>query len=258
MKTQIIKFASFFGVLFMFITACSQEDESTYRLNTKLVELNCNGTLALEVSPALQGLSYTSLNTNIATVSPGGLVTAKLVGSTKIVVKDSLNLFVDTVKVVVNSTSTAFNNPYLEFGADQSTIIEVMDMTDYSLTDKPPYTMLFFPVSLNVIEYAYYLNDEGKLVYSLIAFNRNEYEDFSLEKHLTDRYSVMKTFEHYKASDTYYINPDSSLIVLFQKPPYGIYETIEFHQANQERVQHILSEEDSYTLASWLRKESYQ
>ena len=165
MKTQITKCEFLVGVLLVFFTACSQDDDSTYRLNTKLVELNCKGTQLLQVTPALQGLSYTSLNSNIATVSPEGLITAKLVGTTKITVKDSLNLFVDTVNMVVRSVNTLFDDPYLGFGINHTTLLQTLNVTDYFFSY--PYSGGGFRVNFKAkgFTWSYVFSRENKYIY---------------------------------------------------------------------------------------------
>jgi len=141
MKTKIGSNLFVIGVVIAIFSACADE-EVTYRLNTKQVQLYCNRTFALEVTPALQGLEYTSLNSNIATVSADGLVKAKLVGTTKIVVKDAQNRFIDTVKVVVNTLYTAYSDPYLGFGATKSAIIKALNVSDFEFYQSSSYNIL--------------------------------------------------------------------------------------------------------------------
>lgn len=246
MKTQLFKSAIFVGVLLVFFTACSQDDESTYRLTTKLVELNCKGTQSLQVTPALQGLSYTSLNTNIATVSPEGLITAKLVGTTKIVVKDSLNLFVDTVNVVVRSVNTLFDEPYFGFGINLATLKKELNLTEYSIFYPPIESGFKVIFEAKGHRWSYDFSSENKYTYVAVEVPEAEYT--LLDAHLNDRYSLMTTKSYSTSSnsstvDAYYINPDSSLIIEDYRYSHNTCSLVYFYQATQEKIQLVLSDE---------------
>lgn len=229
--------------------SCGQEDEM-YQLNTKLVQLNCDRTFALEVTPALLGLTYTSLNTNIATVSADGVIKAKLVGTTKILVKDLRSSFIDTVKVVVNTLYTSFYDPYLGFGADKETIIKVLNVSDYDYYESTPYNRLIIDNGdvTDFKAWTYYLSKDNKLLFSQVGIDNNG----MLDTHMTSRYNLLKTFQYSVFLDSYYINPDSSLIVLDRRANGLILTNIYYYLANKERTQRILSEVDGESLYAWL------
>lgn len=244
MKSQIILIGCILLTLF---TACNGDDDVTYQLNTKLVELNCNRTQVLEVTPVLQGLTYTSLNTNIATVSPEGLVKAKLVGTTKVVVKDSLNRFVDTVKVVVRSANTLFPNPYLGFGANQATLLKALNTTDFRYGYIQKGTLLI--IEIDGYQWDYFMDEEGKMIYPSYVVGRSE--STMLEAHLSDHYLFINTKSYNDIrvaevtyTDSYYVNPDSTLIILHGSDSFNTTTTIEFHPATKEKIQRILSDEN--------------
>jgi len=243
---RIIKCAFFCGILLVFFSACSQEDEVTYQLNTKLVELNCRSTLSLIVTPALQGLSYTSLNTNIATVSAEGQVRAKLVGTTKVVVKDSLNRFVDTVKVVVRSVNTLFDDPYLGFGADSMTVKNNVSIPYFKTYIEPwlAFEITFGGRDASVYYWTYRFDENGKYTSFYLVVKPSEF--FNLGNHIGDRYTYMATKTYQNNLDTYYLNPDSTLIIMDNRYSGNIEAIIEFYPATKERIQRVLSDENGH------------
>lgn len=244
MKTHMV--LSYCIILLAFFSACNQEDDSTYRLNTRQVKLNCRDSLVLKVTPALQGLSYTSLNANIATVSKDGLIKAKLVGCTKIVVKDSLNVFVDTVKVEVNPVNTLFGEPYLGFGINHTTLLETLNITDYYFW-YPPFGDGFRVNLVSKGRFWGYNFKENKYNYLIVEVPEAQYA--LLDLHLNDRYNLMTTKSYSAGSnssivDTYYINPDSSLIIKDYRYSHNSSSMVYFYQATQEKIQLVFSDEN--------------
>jgi hypothetical protein len=267
MNTPFIKITLAICLLTCFFSSCSQEEDVTYQLNSKLVELKCDKTFALQVSPALPGLTYTSLNTNIATVNKQGLITSKLAGTTNIVVKDSLNKFNDTVKVIVNSQYNSFRDPCLTFGANDITIFKQMKAFNYSYYsyNYPEYNCMYYYDSqmTETLYYLYYFSKSNKLLFSRVYIQ--DYGD--LDWHIASRYSLMKNFHYtytymyadsstysYSNEETYYISPDSSLIVFLAKSSGSQLNSIFYFPAIKEVIQQILSTDDDQgsELYSWL------
>ncbi len=251
MKTRTFKSLLLFGILVSIFSACSKEDDVvTYQLSSKRVELRCGKTMALTVTPALQGLKYTSLNTNIATVSADGLVTAKLVGSTNVVVKDSLNRFNDTVKVVVSTVNTVFSDPYLGFGANEFT---VRDNVPYplqqtmSLGEGYGYYLVFGAEDEGESMWLYRFDAQNKYISSQVFIPQMDYSE--LNKHLKDRYIELNGYSEEYYSDsikyvdkyTYYINPDSTLVVSDIRYSANSGTWIQFIRATKELIQAILA-----------------
>jgi len=73
-----------------------------------------------------------------------------------------------------------------------------------------------------------------------------------LENHLNTRYNLMKSFTYSDYVDSYYINPDSTLIVFNEMNNSSSYSTIIYFAATKEKIQHILSEADGVALFSWI------
>lgn len=284
MKIHLVKNLLAVCLLTFIFFSCSEEETITYQLNSKLVQLKCDKTFALQISPALDGLTYTSLNTNIATVSNNGLIKAKLVGTTKIVVKDPLNRFVDTVKVEVTTMFTSFANPFLTFGAGKDAIYASIDLHKYEYYYYPyeSYNYLYMYDKTTTTTttttyrtyYYYYLSKDDKLILSNVYLH----DDGELDGHFSSRYNNMRTFSYsslvtsiyltetedgydttyvtstYSNVDSYFINPDSSLVILKEKSTTGSYADIYYLEASKENIQRILNtdEDDGKRLFYWI------
>lgn len=254
MKKSVVTIALVSCLFTLFFSSCGQDETITYQLNSKLVQLKCDNTFALEITPTLAGLIYTSLNTNIATVSTKGLIKAKLVGTTKIVVKDSLNHFVDTVNVVVSTVFTSYSDPHLVFGASKDELVKTFDLNVYNYTyyENKFFNYLYFyelGATTTRVYYDYYLSKDNKMVIADVELQDNG----ELDWHIASRYSQMRSFVHttrylnsdstysvYNYVDTYYTNPDSSLIVL-NRSSGDSYKTMYYFAANEENIQRVLN-----------------
>lgn len=277
MKKIVVKI-TFAVCLFTLIFSSCGQDEITYQLNSKLVEMKCDNTFALQITPTLEGMTYTSLNPNIATVSNSGLIKAKLVGTTKIVVKNTQNSFIDTVKVVVNTLHTAFANPNLSYGASADEVLNSIDLTKYYYTYRQyetfDYMYMYDQTATEDYTYYYFFSKDDKLILSNVYLENNG----EVEWHLSDRYNNMRAFSFsnlvttmyitstengydtttvtntYNFVDSYFINPDSSLIVFQETSNRAYYADIYYFKGSKELIESILSaeEENGKYLFYWL------
>ncbi len=285
MKIHFVKNLFTACLLTFIISSCSNEDEPiTYLLNSKLVKLNCERTFDLKITPALEGLTYTSMNSNIASVDNKGQITAKLVGTTNIIVKDSLNRFADTVKVVVNTIHTAYSEPFLTYGATKDDILAKIDLHKwyYYAYDGGGmnYGYLYMydeTIDDNITYYYYFPKGSNKLAISDVLIE----DTGEVDQHISSRFNHMRTFMFsrittsytyyydddnttiididtsiyvYGYEESYFINPDSTVLIFKQKSSRSSYIDIYYFRASKDMIEHVVNadEEEGEMLYYWL------
>lgn len=91
-------------------------------LKSTSTTLTSSQTFNITVTPDTVGCTYESENDLIASVSTNGLITAKRVGETSIVVKNIKKGFTSKFKVTVTPKYSMYKEPYLVFGSTATAI----------------------------------------------------------------------------------------------------------------------------------------
>ncbi len=91
-------------------------------LKSTSTTLTSSQTFNITVTPDTVGCTYESENDLIASVSTNGLITAKRVGETNIVVKNNKKNFTSKFKVTVTPKYSMYKEPYLVFGSTKAAI----------------------------------------------------------------------------------------------------------------------------------------
>lgn len=158
------------------ITSCNNdEDEPVPTISKSSVTMNVGESVKLTYSG--KDCTWSSENPVIASVSSQGVVTANLVGETKV---RANNLY---CKVTVAPKYTMYVEPYTGWGATQSVVKS--KMSGYSLYDSSS-TDMTYEGKGNVFAYMYSF-ENGKLSGSSMAiFNNNAtyLSDFILERYI--------------------------------------------------------------------------
>lgn len=101
---------------------CEKDVELPLVLKSTSTTLTSSQTFNITVTPDTVGCTYESENVLIATVSTNGLITAKCIGETNIVVKNSKKGFTAKCKVTVTPKYSMYKEPYLVFGSAATAI----------------------------------------------------------------------------------------------------------------------------------------
>jgi hypothetical protein len=109
-----------FLIIISSMAGCKKEE--VLSLNTTEITLKTNQTFNLVVSPDASGCVFQSENDNIAEAYSSGLINARLVGETNIVVTNADKGYLAKCKVTVTPEYTMYREPYLVFGRPKSTI----------------------------------------------------------------------------------------------------------------------------------------
>lgn len=195
--------------------SCSDEKAVTYELKTLPKEVFVHETFALEVSPATSGWTFSSKNSNIASVSDSGVVTTHYVGKTMLYVRHAVGGFVDSVQVTVKPQTTFYDEPYRTFPAVKLAVEGSEPLEIYA------YGRYGNGCTCNLhrgecgigfaYELKYYFNEYGDYTYSSICFNTMFADD--VMKQVTERYMLVSEKNNGEEHYRYFISPDSSLLV---------------------------------------------
>lgn len=109
-----------FLIIISSISGCKKEE--VLSLNATEITLKPNQTFNLVVSPDQSGCVFSSGNDIIAEVFASGLIKARLVGETSIVVTNADKGYYAICKVTVTPEYTMYREPYLGFGNLKSDI----------------------------------------------------------------------------------------------------------------------------------------
>lgn len=102
--------------LFLVLFSCKKEEEiPIINLDKTTATLHHNETIQLTVTPT-QSCTWTSLDTNVVTVSRTGLLTGVRIGDTKIVAKSIENNISAECVVHLTAQSFLFEEPYYTYG----------------------------------------------------------------------------------------------------------------------------------------------
>jgi len=216
-----------FGLILTLVQfSCNNESDVTYELQTLPKEVLTRETFSLEVSPATAGWTFSSKNSNIASVSDSGVVTTHYVGTTMVYVRHAASGFVDSVQVTVKPRVNFYQEPYLTFYTTQEAVknhetgtyneLNFEDGTS-SLTYRREYGIGY---SGNLI---YNFNPTGEYYYSLFVFNSASRDDvvaqvserylFVREKKYETKYEIDAEIRTTGYVDRHYVSPDSSRII---------------------------------------------
>jgi hypothetical protein len=243
-------------VLGLIQISCTEENDVSYQLKTTSITLISGKTHQIEVLPAISGWSFSSKNSNIASVSDSGLVTTHYVGTTKVYVRHEAGQFVDSVQVTVNPNNTFFEDPFLGFFVSELTVSknETGSLTNSFADARHDGESFVVYKRESHYEINYHFNIDG-------LFDRAEiflsplYELETLE-HLTERYIYlgMKDYStwvlkdyfvhdhmlHYV--DRHYISPDSSKLICmcFESTTYEL--KVEFRPFTTQAMDAILND----------------
>jgi hypothetical protein len=122
MKSLILNLSIPVSFLIIISSMAGCKKEEALSLNTSEITLKPNQTFNLVVSPDATGCVFTSGNENIAEVYSSGLIEARLVGVTNILVTNTDKGYYATCKVTVSPEYTMYREPYLSFGNHKSDI----------------------------------------------------------------------------------------------------------------------------------------
>jgi hypothetical protein len=109
-----------FLIILFSMAGCKKEE--VLSLNTTEITLKPNQTFNLVVSPDASGCVFRSENNNIAEAYSSGLIEARLVGKTSIVVTNTDKGYYAYCKVTVIPEYTMYRDPCLDFGKPKSNI----------------------------------------------------------------------------------------------------------------------------------------
>jgi hypothetical protein len=183
MKSLILNIlipGSFF-IMVSFMTGCKKE-EVLLSLNTTEITLKPNETFNLVVSPDASGCVFKSENDNIAEVYASGLIEARLVGETSIVVTNSDKGYLAKCKVTVIPEYNMYREPYLDFGKQKSNIKSYETRQIFLEND----TTILYSGENQSIDSLMYSFDESAYTSSLCAIPSSQ--STLLINYLTERY----------------------------------------------------------------------
>lgn len=148
-------------------------------LTTTTTSLKSSQTFNLVLTPDTTGCVYESENSFIASVSSTGVITARRVGETNIIIKNSAKGFTAKCKVTVTPQYNLFKEPCLTFGATKSTIksyekrtINIENSTSLIYNGENQYLYLSaysFENSLYTINLCFVPNTYASLLGSFVA-----------------------------------------------------------------------------------------
>ena len=161
------------------MAGCKKEE--VLSLNTSEITLKPNQTFNLVVSPDASGCVFTSGNDNIAVVFSSGLIEARLVGVTNIVVTNAKGYNV-ICKVTVTPEFTMYREPYLVFGRPKS---DIKSYETRQIADENDSTILYAGGNSSIESLIYSFNNSAYTsCICVIPFNQLNL----LENYLAERY----------------------------------------------------------------------
>ncbi len=182
MKSHILNLlipVSFLIIIFS-TEGCNKEE--VLSLNTVEITLKPNQTFNLIVSPNASGCVFKSENDNIAEVYSSGLINARLVGVTNIVVTNTDKGYLAKCKVTVTPEYEMFREPYLVFGRPKSSIKSYETRQIYQEND----TSIYYSGENPSIEGLMYSFENSAYTSCICDIPRDQLS--LLENYLSERY----------------------------------------------------------------------
>lgn len=116
MRSQLFNSLLVVSVSIVLFSACGEDVE--YAVGNSTISMNVKDSVALSLSPVQAGWVFTSGDTDIATISPSGIVKGKHIGKTIISVSDTLSGFSAQVDVTITSKYNLYREPCPTFNVD--------------------------------------------------------------------------------------------------------------------------------------------
>lgn len=185
------------------VSSCGNDDEPTTKFND--ITLSCGDSYSI---PAGAGLSWTSSNELVASVT-GNNVTAEHVG------KATISSNKGSFKVTVTSTTSAYKEPCLIWGANKNTVKSFMNnYNGVTLYKDETSSITYSGTVTQTVLMVMYTFDNNKLKDSGVALNSTFVSTNTLTDFLTERYIPVSTdASKYRF---YFINPDKGMAVVLQ------------------------------------------
>lgn len=175
-------------LLFIAVIAlsCNKEEFDTISLNTLEKNLNANEEYQIEAN-SNSGIIYTVENEFHLEVSALGLVTAKYVGETNVLLENAEDS--KTIKIIVEPKYNTYPEPEFEFGETKSDIINTFgeNYEEISLEDDGNFTLLGYNNYFNKAPIIFFVLDSDQKIASYAVLIHNEYIT-ELAGFLTERY----------------------------------------------------------------------
>ena len=170
-----------FLIVISFLAGCKKE-EVLLSLNATEITLKTNQSFNLVVSPDASGCVFKSGNDNIAEVYASGLIEAKLVGETSIIVTNTDKGYYARCTVTVTPEYTMYREPYLGFGDNKS------DIKSYETrqTSEENDTTILYTGENSSIDSLMYLFENSAYTSSLCVIPSSQ--SYLLVNYLTERY----------------------------------------------------------------------
>ena len=180
-------------LLLFAVTSCDNEDEDAITLGTSEKTLNYEDEYQIEAA-SNSDITYTVENEYHASVSESGLVTAKHVGETNIIVSNSSDQ--KTFKLTIQPEYDLYTEPDVEFQTSKSSIISKYGTADTETES----ALVYSDYSSTAPRIMFIFDDEDKLLnYAVLV--KAEYAS-TLENFLTERYVLADYNDDYR----YFIN----------------------------------------------------
>ena len=192
---------------------CEKDVELPLVLKSTSTTLTSSQTFNITVTPDTVGCTYESENDLIATVSTEGLITAKCIGETNIVVKNSKKGFTAKCKVTVTPKYSMYKEPYLVFGSTKATI---KNYEKRSLGNETATTLIYGGENSQIVGVAYGFENTA-FTFALCSIPK-DYTELLLN-YLRERYQYIGVLD----GDFYFKSIDNKIAI---KVDFFTYSTI--------------------------------
>ncbi len=169
-----------FLLIISLISGCKKEE--VLSLNATDITLKPNQTFNLVVSPDSDGCVFRSGNENIAEVFASGLIKARLVGETSIVVTNSDKGYYAKCNVTVTPEYTMYREPYLGFGNLKS---DIKSYETRQISDENDSTILYTGENPDIDSLMYLITNQ---LYTSCLCAIPSSQSYLLTNYLAERY----------------------------------------------------------------------
>ena len=182
LRSMIAIVISLTGVAFFL--SCNEEDKAPDIITMKVSEKTLYHDDEFQIEATSNGeISYVSENEYHATVSDEGLVTAKFIGETNILLSNGEDL--KKFKVVVKPKNNLYPEPDVDFGASKATII-----AKFGTPDSETSTAIGYANYSNAAPILMFLFDSSNIVEGYSVMVKSTYSS-SLSTFLLERYKAV-------------------------------------------------------------------